>query len=70
MNLTKFAILVSVFLFLETNLISQNIFVYNQQTGSPISDVVVFNNDKSVTGLTNELGIVINQLLDLPMNWE
>ena len=58
MNLTKFAILVSVFLFLETNLISQNIFVYNQQTGSPISDVVVFNNDKSVTGLTNELGIV------------
>jgi hemoglobin/transferrin/lactoferrin receptor protein len=37
---------------------SQNIFVYNQQTGNPITDVLIFNNDKSQTGLTNNIGIV------------
>ncbi len=58
MNSTKFTILVSLFLFLGTNLISQDIFVYNQQTGSPILDVVIFNADKSKTGLTNSLGMV------------
>ena len=57
MQLKKFAILTSVFLITLTNVISQNIFVFDQQSGNPISDVVIFNDSKTKTGLTNTLGI-------------
>ena len=36
---------------------SQNIFVYDQQSGNPISNVVIFNDDKTITGLTNTIGV-------------
>ncbi|MBC8321766.1 MAG: TonB-dependent receptor [Bacteroidetes bacterium] len=36
---------------------SQNIFVYDQQAGNPIPNVVVFNDNKTKTGLTSNLGI-------------
>ena len=35
---------------------SQTILVYDQQTGEPISNVFIFNNDNTATGLSNELG--------------
>ena len=57
MQLKKFAILTSVFLITLTNVVSQNIFVFDQQSGNPISDVVIFNDSKTKTGLTNTLGI-------------
>ena len=37
---------------------SQTIFVFDQQTGEPISDVFLYSNDKKTTGLTDHLGIV------------
>jgi len=58
MRTNKLAILTSVFVILVSNAISQNILVYNQQTGSPIANVVVFNTNKSNASLTNEMGIV------------
>ncbi|MFK5854779.1 MAG: TonB-dependent receptor [Bacteroidota bacterium] len=58
MNLYKFGILTFLLFIIVANSISQNIFVYNQQTGSPIYDVVIFNDDKTKTGLTNDMGIV------------
>jgi len=58
MRINKLAILTSVLVILVSNVISQNIFVYNQQTGSPIANVVIFNTNKSNTGLTNEMGTV------------
>jgi len=56
--LVRFIAVSLMVLFTASNLLSQSIFVYNQQTGSPISDVVIFNNDKSKTGLTNIMGMV------------
>lgn len=56
MLLQKFAILTYLFLITLTNVVSQNIFVYDQQSGNPISNVVIFNDDKSKTSLTNEIG--------------
>lgn len=41
-----------------TNSVAQNIFVYDQQAGNPIPNVVIFNADKTKTGLTNNLGLV------------
>lgn len=35
---------------------SQTILIYDQQTGEPISNVFIFNNDNTATGLSNELG--------------
>ena len=58
MSLRKFVILTSLMLLISINSISQNIFVYNQQTGNPIPDVVIFNDDQTQTGLTNKVGIV------------
>ena len=57
MQLKKFAILTFLIAIVATKVISQNIFVYDQQTGNPISDVIFFNNDKTKTGLTNDIGI-------------
>lgn len=37
---------------------AQNLFVYDQQSGNPVSDVFIYNDQKTVTGLTNEVGIV------------
>jgi len=58
MKIIKPTILTSLLLLILLDSISQNIFVYNQQTGSPIQDVIIYNFDKSKTGLTNNLGIV------------
>ncbi len=58
MNLSKFNTLVFLIIIISTEAISQNIFVYDQQTGSPIPNVVLFNIEKTNTGLTSNLGIV------------
>ncbi len=39
------------------NASAQNIFVFNKQSGEPIRDVFFYNDQKTTTGLTNELGI-------------
>ena len=36
---------------------AQTIFVYDKQTGNPIWDVLLYNNQKDKTALTNEVGI-------------
>lgn len=48
---------VFVFLFLSVSLQSQNIFVVDQNTGFPINHVFIYNEQKSVTTTTNDLGI-------------
>ncbi len=58
MSLRKSLLLAFLFIALSLTLESQNIFIYNQQTGNPVSDVVIFNNNRSKTGLTNNIGIV------------
>ena len=35
----------------------QNIFIYNQQTGNPVSNVALYNTDKSLTSISNDIGI-------------
>ena len=40
------------------SLFTQTLFVFDQQTGNPISDVYIYNDQKTVTGLTNEVGLV------------
>lgn len=57
MQLRNFTILTSLILIIAMKAMSQNIFVYDQQSGNPISNVVIFNNDKTITGLTNTMGI-------------
>ena len=57
MNLSKFSTLVFLMIIIATETISQNIFVYDQQTGNPIPNVVIFNKDKTITGLTNNIGV-------------
>lgn len=37
--------------------VSQNLFVYDQQTGDPVPDVFIYNDQKKNTTLTNQLGI-------------
>ncbi|MEJ2594484.1 MAG: outer membrane beta-barrel protein [bacterium] len=44
-------------LLLMANASAQNIFVFNKQSGEPIRDVFFYNDQKTITGLTNELGI-------------
>ena len=39
-------------------MLSQNLFIYDQQTGNPISHVFIFNDQKTVTALTDEIGMV------------
>lgn len=46
------------FLFLSTILFAQEIMVFNLETGKPIKNVAVFNVDKSIAFVTNELGKV------------
>lgn len=36
---------------------AQNIFVYDQQTGIPVDNASIFNNSKTISGLTNEMGL-------------
>jgi|FLOH01.1.fsa_nt_gi hemoglobin/transferrin/lactoferrin receptor protein len=58
MNLSKFTLLAFLIAVITTEAITQNIFVYDQQTGKPIPNIVIFNIEKTNTGLTNNLGIV------------
>ncbi len=58
MHFRKFVLLTFFVLVIALNAISQNIFIYNQQTGNPISNVAIFNKDHTITGLTNKVGIV------------
>ncbi len=44
---------------------SQQVFIYDQQTGNPIADVSIFNDDRTISGLTNELGLVSITAFDL-----
>ena len=52
----KSLFIVLFFLLAAAGLRSQSVFVYDQQTGEPISNVFIFNDDNTATGLTNELG--------------
>ncbi len=52
----KSLFIVLFFLMATAGLRSQSVFVYDQQTGEPISNVFIFNDDNTATGLTNELG--------------
>lgn len=45
------------FLFVLDNLFPQTVFIYDQQTGNPISDVFLFNEQKTVTTLSDRIGI-------------
>jgi len=45
-------------LFLSTTTRSQNILVFDEQTGAPISDVYLYSGDKKITALTNSVGLV------------
>jgi len=56
MNRAKSVILIYLILVLVCDVYAQSIVVYDQQTGSPVSDVVLFNEDKSVIELTNKKG--------------
>lgn len=58
MNLSKFTILAFFIAVITTEAFTQNIFVYDQQTGKPVPNVGIFNEEKTNTGLTNNLGIV------------
>ena len=46
------------FVFCLSSLNAQNLFIYDQQTGLPISDVFIYNDQKTTTALTDEIGIV------------
>lgn len=52
--------LISVFsiIFCLASLNAQNLFVFDQQTGNPISNVFIYNDQKSTTALSDEIGIV------------
>ncbi len=45
-----------VILMLPLHLLSQVITVYDQQTGKPVSDVLLYNKAKTITTVTNKLG--------------
>ncbi len=64
MSLTKFNILLLFFLGWMVSAKAQSLYVYDQKTGEPISDVFVFNDTKTESGLTNKLGII-----DITMFW-
>ena len=44
-------------LWIHAGLFSQTIFVYDQQTGDPVDNVYIFNDQKTATTLTNNLGM-------------
>lgn len=50
-------LLIWVFIF-TFDIQAQTIFVFDHQTGEPVSDVYVYSSDKKTTGLTNKTGIV------------
>ena len=57
-------LLIWVFIF-TYDIQAQTIFVFDQQTGEPISDIYVYSSDKKTTGLTDKTGIVdISQFED------
>ena len=43
-------------LLIGVRLMSQSVFIYDQQTGEPVSNVFIFNDDNTATSLSNELG--------------
>jgi len=58
MMLSRKSFFVILLVLANIGLLSQSVFVYDQQTGEPVSNVFIFNDDKTATGLTNELGFV------------
>ncbi len=58
MMLSRKSFFVILLVLANIGLLSQSVFVYDQQTGEPVSDVFIFNDNKTATGLTNELGFV------------
>lgn len=60
MFLKHFKILVLIFwVFIFTfDTQSQTIFVFDHQTGEPVSNVYIYSSDRKTTGLTNKTGIV------------
>jgi len=57
-NLNKLVFLALALTFAANSVYSQNLFVFDQQTGNPVSDVFIYNDQKTITALTNEVGLV------------
>jgi len=57
MRIRKLAILTILLSTIVATAFSQKVYVYNQQTGNPISNVALFNADHTKTGFTNNVGI-------------
>jgi len=53
----RFYILFLFFFTVSANLDSQTVFIYDQQTGNPIHNVFVYNEQKTATALSNQIGI-------------
>jgi len=53
----KAVFFVALFFIFSGNVFSQQIFIYDQQTGNPVNDVFLYNGQKKITTLSNKLGI-------------
>lgn len=58
MFIRKLSILAFLIFIVASVALSQKLYVYNQQSGNPISDVVLFNTSHSNTAITDGVGIV------------
>ncbi len=54
----RFGLITLLVLLSLVHLSAQNLFIFDQQTGEPVTDVFIYNDQKSVTALSNEIGIV------------
>jgi hemoglobin/transferrin/lactoferrin receptor protein len=50
------SLFIFILLVIGVGLKSQSVFIYDQQTGEPIGNVFIFNDDNTATSLSNELG--------------
>ncbi|MDG1136532.1 MAG: TonB-dependent receptor plug domain-containing protein, partial [Bacteroidales bacterium] len=57
MKLRKLIFLGFIFFIVSGVCSGQNIFIYNQQTGNPVNNVALYNADKSLTSISNDIGI-------------
>lgn len=58
LNFRQFVLIALPLLIGTNSMFAQTLFVFDQQTGNPISDVFIYNDKKTATGLTNEVGLV------------
>ena len=53
----KFFLLFFFLLTVTVNLFSQTVFIYDQQTGNPIHNVFVYNEQKTITAVSDKIGL-------------